>query len=106
MAVTSIWSVKGWLGKLVVYVDNPDKTENPAYFEKHDMTVEQTQGLYDVIDYASQSRKTQLTDENAEILRHYVSGINCQPDTARDEMLAAKKKFGKDGGVERCEIVI
>jgi len=99
MAVTSIWSVKGWLGKVVVYAENPDKTENPAYFEKQGMTAEQTQGLSDVIDYASQTRKTQLTDETAEILRHFVTGINCQPDTARDEMMAAKNKFGKDGGV-------
>jgi len=99
MAITSIWSVKGWLGKVVIYVENPDKTENPAYFEKQGMTAEQTQGLSDVIDYASQTRKTQLTDENAEILRHYVTGIGCQPDTARDEMMAAKKKFGKEDGV-------
>ena len=99
MAVTSIWSVKGWLGKVVVYAENPDKTENPAYFEKQGMTAQQTQGLSDVIDYASQIRKTQLTDESKEILRHYVTGINCQPDTARDEMTAAKKKFDKDGGV-------
>ena len=31
MATTSIWRVHGWLGKLVVYVENPDKTENPAF---------------------------------------------------------------------------
>jgi len=99
MAITSIWSVKGWLGKLVVYAENPDKTENPAYYEKQSMTTEQTQHLSDVIDYASQNRKTQLTDENAEILRNYVTGINCQPETARDEMMAAKKKFGKEDGV-------
>lgn len=99
MAVTSIWSVKGWLGKLVIYAENPDKTENPAYFEKQGMTADQTQGLSDVIDYAAQTRKTQITDENAEILRHYVTGINCQPETARDEMMAAKKKFGKEDGV-------
>lgn len=99
MAITSIWSVKGWLGKVIVYTENPDKTENPAYYEKQGMTVAQTQGLSDVIGYASQTRKTQLTDENAEILRHYVTGINCQPETARDEMIAAKKKFGKEGGV-------
>lgn len=29
MATTSIWSVKGWLGKVVIYVENPDKTTNP-----------------------------------------------------------------------------
>jgi polyhydroxyalkanoate synthesis regulator phasin len=99
MAITSIWSVKGWLGKVVIYAENPDKTENPNYFEKQGMTANQTQGLSDVIDYAAQTRKTQLTDENAEILRHYVTGLNCQPDTARDEMIAAKKKFGKEDGV-------
>lgn len=30
MATTSIWRVKGWLGKVLIYVENPDKTENPA----------------------------------------------------------------------------
>ncbi|MDR1068131.1 MAG: relaxase/mobilization nuclease domain-containing protein, partial [Clostridiales Family XIII bacterium] len=99
MAYTSIWSVKGWLGKVLIYAENPDKTENPAYFEKPGITVAQTQGLSDVIDYASQTRKTQITDENAEIIRHYVTGIGCLPETARDEMLAAKKKFGKEDGV-------
>lgn len=99
MAITSIWSVKGWLGKVIVYTENPDKTENPAYFQKQGMTANQAQGLSDAIDYAAQSRKTQITDENAEILRHYVTGINCTSETARDEMMAAKKKFGKEDGV-------
>jgi hypothetical protein len=99
MAVTSIWSVKGWLGKVIIYTENPDKTENPAYFEKQNMTAAQTQGLSDVIDYAAQSRKTQITDENAEILHRYVTGVNCSPETARDEMMAAKAKFDKTGGV-------
>ncbi len=99
MAITSIWSVKGWLGKGLIYAENPDKTEDPAYYQKQGMTAMQAQGLSDVIDYASQTRKTQLSDENAVILRHYVSGVNCDPDTARDEMMAAKKKFGKEDGV-------
>ena len=29
MATTSIWAVKGWLGKVVLYIENPDKTDNP-----------------------------------------------------------------------------
>lgn len=32
MATTSIWRVGGWLGKVVIYVENPDKTENPATY--------------------------------------------------------------------------
>ena len=31
MATTSLWSVKGWLGKVVIYVEDPKKTENPAF---------------------------------------------------------------------------
>ena len=29
VATTSIWSVKGWLGKVVIYVENPEKTTAP-----------------------------------------------------------------------------
>ncbi len=101
MAVTSIWAVKGWLGKIVVYVENPDKTENPTYYEKQDMTAAQTQGLSDVIDYAAQIKKTTAPayDETTPIMRQFVSGINCRPTIARDEMMAAKSKFGKTDGV-------
>lgn len=102
MATTSIWRVHGWLGKLVVYVENPDKTENPAFYQKPDMTLRETQGLSDVIEYAVQQEKTEKTetdDEGAEIMQRFVSGVNCTPMTARDEMIAVKKRFGKEGGV-------
>ena len=36
MATTSIWRVNGWLGKVLIYIENPDKTENPDFFEKQD----------------------------------------------------------------------
>ena len=99
MATTSIWRVKGWLGKVVIYVENPDKTDNPAFFEKRDMSDRQAQGLSDVIDYAVNSKKTQQADdEQAEVLRSFVSGVNCHPGTAREEMLAVKKRFGKEDG--------
>lgn len=99
MAYTSIWAVKGWLGKVVIYVENPEKTENPAYFEKSGMTESERQGLDDVIGYAAQSRKTQGTSEEDAHLRHYVSGVNCRPTTARNVMLATKQKYGKNEGV-------
>lgn len=99
MATTSIWRVKGWLGKVVIYVENPDKTDNPAFVEKPDMTDRQTQGLSDVIDYAVNSEKTQAADdEAAEVMRSFVSGVNCHPMTAREEMIAVKKRFGKEDG--------
>lgn len=101
MATTSIWRVKGWLGKVVIYVENPDKTENPAFYEKQDMTEPQTQGLSDVIDYAVNREKTgtvKADNEGEVILQQFVSGVNCHPGTAREEMLAVKRRFGKEDG--------
>lgn len=98
MATTSIWRVKGWLGKVVIYVENPDKTANPAFVERKDLSDRQVQGLSDVIDYAANSGKTQAVDEKSEVLRSFVSGVNCHPSTARDEMIAVKKRFGKEDG--------
>lgn len=109
MAVTSIWSVKGWLGKVLMYVENPEKTENPKYVEQQQINPEGEQSLADVIEYAIDSRKTelktgggkeeQLDDEAVEVMQRYVSGVNCSPLTARSEMLAVKRRFGKDEGV-------
>ena len=98
MAVTSIWRVKGWLGKVVVYIENPDKTTNPAYYEKADMTERECQELDDVIAYAVNSEKTQQTAQEEEVVERFVSGVNCHPATARMEMMAVKKRFGKEEG--------
>ena len=98
MAVTSIWRVNGWLGKLVIYVENPEKTDNPGFVQQ-DISSRKVDGLEDVIQYAMDSGKTQKADdEQTEVLRNFVSGINCHPATAREEMLAVKKRFGKDTG--------
>lgn len=101
MATTSIWSVKGWLGKLVIYVENPNKTTNPQYYEKAELTEKQAQTLLDVIDYAADPSKTDsaIHDENIETHQQFVTGINCLPTTARDEMQAVKRRFGKEDGV-------
>lgn len=99
MATTSIWRVKGWLGKVVIYVENPDKTTNPKSYAKEDMTEQDGQGLSDVISYAVNSEKTQWADnEDCAVIHRFVSGINCSPTAARDEMLAVKKRFGKENG--------
>ena len=98
MATTSIWRVKGWLGKVVIYVE---KTENPAFYETSGMSEKQAQGLSDVICYAVQQGKTeqiQVDDEGGEVMQQFVSGVNCYPGTARQEMLAVKRRFGKEDG--------
>ena len=59
VATTSIWSVKGWLGKVVIYVENPEKTTAPEIaklpeYKKEEavQTEEKMQSLSDVIAYA------------------------------------------------------
>ena len=106
MAVTSIWSVKGWLGKVVIYIQNPDKTTNPDYIKIPKMTDKEEQSLTDVIAYAVDQEKTNgksdnlnLDNEDIPIMQQYVSGVNCTPMTARSEMLAVKKRYGKDEGI-------
>lgn len=112
MATTSIWSVKGWLGKVVIYVENPDKTMNPETAklpELSGMEGKGTQGLSDVIAYAVNAEKTRqreqaaegegIDDESEKVMEQYVSGVNCAPTTARSEMMAVKKRYGKDEGI-------
>ena len=47
MAVTSIWRVKGWLGKVVLYIENPEKTKEPDFYLSEDMTDQERGSLAD-----------------------------------------------------------
>lgn len=117
MATTSIWSIKGWLGKVVIYVENPEKTKNPEVAklpQLSDREESDTQGLSDVIAYAVNAEKTRqevksgkdnsggergIDDEGEKVMEQYVSGVNCTPATARSEMMAVKKRYGKEEGI-------
>lgn len=79
-------------------MENPDKTTNPACYEKEDMTDRECQELYDVIAYAINSTKTAQTVQEEEVVERFVFGVNCHPATARMEMMAVKKRFGKEDG--------
>ena len=107
MATTAIWDIKGWVGNVVIYLQNPEKTRNPDFFQKTDMSEHGTQEMSDVIDLAMQDEKADrlaqvidyaANDEKTD-MRHYVSGINCSPVTARDEMIAVKERFDKKDGI-------
>ena len=79
MATTAIWGIKGRLDKVVDYVKNAEKTdaENIADFKS----------LQDVMEYATKPTKTEK--------RLFVTGVNCIPDIARDQMIATKRQYGK-----------
>jgi len=109
MAVTKIWDIKGSIGKLLDYAGNLDKTAEPvAYTEAdiQDMTDLMDVAMLDsrarefehwrrndvgdVIDYTMQNDKTEE--------KRYVTGINCTPENARDNMMITKQAWQKLSG--------
>ena len=79
MAVCEIWDVRGRLDHPIDYAENPEKTANPKYTE------DDLQAMVDVMEYATNKDKTEQ--------RFFVTGINCDPTTARDEMMIAKVQW-------------
>jgi len=89
MATTKIWPVRGWLGQVVDYAMNPDKTGNTEHLPgsgKNDMD-----SLWDVMAYATRPSATEQ--------KYYVSGINCVPEIARQQMTLTKMRYEKEGGI-------
>lgn len=88
MAVTKIWPVKGRLDAVIRYAGNEEKTRLP------DLTGLSAgkDDLSDVLQYATNDAKT--TREN----QLFVSGVNCVPEIARQQMELTKQQFGKTGG--------
>lgn len=81
MAVTKIWAVHDNVSRSIDYCVNPDKTK----LTDLEMTLL----------YAADKGKTQDEDEKT----YAVSGINCNTETAAEEMNAVQKRFGKTGGI-------
>lgn len=76
MATTSIWRVKGWLGKVMIYAENPEKTANPKFYADRELNEQDGQQLSDVIRYAINPEKTQeMGSEDGAPLHRFVSGI-------------------------------
>ena len=86
MAVCEIWDVRGRLDQSNRLCRNPAKTANPKYTEAD------LQAMVDVMEYATNKDKTEQ--------RFFVTGVNCDPTTARDEMMIAKSQWN-----DRSEIV-
>lgn len=79
MAVCEIWDVRGRLDHPIDYAENPEKTANPKYTEAD------LQAMVDVMEYATNKDKTEQ--------RFFVTGVNCDPTTARDEMMISKAQW-------------
>ena len=85
MATTKIWPVKTRLDHVLRYAEDKMKTENVDWSKIGDPS------LRDVMDYAMDDAKTQQ--------QYYVSGWNCLPGIALQEMRLVKRMFGKEDGI-------
>ncbi|WP_248929883.1 relaxase/mobilization nuclease domain-containing protein [Paenibacillus hamazuiensis] len=83
MATTAIWDVTDRLKRVIDYAINPDKTAQDR--------AEKNEGLRQVLEYAKADVKTER--------QLYVSGINCDPLTAYEQMQRTKRQFQKTDSI-------
>ncbi|MCD9023490.1 relaxase/mobilization nuclease domain-containing protein [Cohnella silvisoli] len=82
MATTAIWDVTDRLKRVLDYATNPEKTDQDR--AEHE-------GLQQVLAYTGDNDKTER--------QLYVSGINCDPITAYEQMQRTKRHFQKTEGI-------
>ena len=88
MAVSKLWSVTARLGQVIDYATNPDKTtKSKSKYSEADY-----QALKDVLAYAKDEEKTER--------EFFCQGINCNVETARDQFITVKERFGKTEGIQ------
>ncbi len=85
MATTSIWKIVKRIDHVLGYAKNKEKTKAIEFNNKYEMIVDD---LKDVINYARNADKTEK--------EYFVSGINCEPDSAYEEMQDTKMFYNKE----------
>lgn len=116
MAVTKIWTIHEGsdIKQVLDYAANEKKTIiNTHIYVETDENYNQTdrQQFQDVIDYTMQGyRDAYDTDDMGNVIdyaargekteeRKYVTGINCSPEYARDQMMLTKTHYHKKSGI-------
>ena len=91
MAVTSLWRVKGSIGKVILYTMNPEKTSERETFET-DIKDDSAESLLGgIVSYVERDEATNI--------KSLVYGIKCHKDTAVKDMMTVKRKYKKTDGV-------
>lgn len=80
MAVSKIWSIKSNLTTVINYVVNDEKTNEDLFKD-----------LHKELNYVANDLKTEE--------KLYVSGINCDSKTAKQDFVKVKKRYNKTGGI-------
>ena len=90
MATTSLWRIKGYIGKLILYAINSEKTARREIIRTGNDDTDPDNAMNDLIGYVSRDNATESL--------HFVTGLNCAINTAKEEMMAYKIKYNKCGG--------
>ncbi len=110
MATTSLWpihstasrSTQAVVKQLVDYAENEKKTLKPGIMGPS----QDPAAIRSVLGYVSQDRKVEDQDALQMVMEHmsaqgqglrYVSGINCSPERAVEEMMLTKKRWPERG---------
>ena len=88
MATTKIWKVIKRMDHVIDYATNKEKTKAIELKSNYEMLVDD---LRNVIDYARNSDKTEK--------EYFVSGVNCEPDSAYEEMKDTKEFYHKENKI-------
>ena len=91
MATTRIWKIVKRLDHVVDYAADENKTKNIEFKNDNRNFQMIVNDLRDVIDYAMNSDKTEK--------QYYVTGINCEANSAYEEMKNVKEFFNKEDGI-------
>lgn len=91
MATTRIWKIVKRLDHVVDYAADESKTKNIEFKNDNRNFQMIVNDLRDVIDYAMNSDKTEK--------QYYVTGINCEANSAYEEMKNVKEFFNKEDGI-------
>lgn len=86
MAITKIWMIKSNAKNTINYVGNKDKTQN-----------EDNSDLDDALTY--------LNHDTVSEEKHFVTGINCTPIYAYEEMISTKQRYNKLDGSQAFHAV-
>ena len=91
MATTKLWKVENRLDNVVNYASDKSKTENKNYQKKN------INSIFELLDYTTNPDKTEK--------QFFITGINCELDTAVKQMAQTKKRFNKDKYSKNNKIV-
>ena len=91
MATTKIWKIEKRIDMVIDYAANDNKTINKDYENEDELNEDSFKSLETIINYAANPNKTEK--------KFYETGINCEVESAYEEMMDTKRFYNKLDGI-------